>query len=69
MLGLGTYIRKFRTPVQAELALMKHYAQRQRERRGWERRYAHMQFVLRWAPVFRRHVPAAERRLMPPQAA
>lgn len=55
MLGIGTFIRRFSDPLQAERVLMDHFAQQAKARYGWDRRYAHMQFVMRWAPLFRRH--------------
>jgi hypothetical protein len=55
MLGIGKFIRRYPDPLEAELVLMHHYAVKQKALHSWDRRYAHMQFVLRWAPVFRRH--------------
>ena len=55
MTGIGTFIRRFNDPLQAERVLMQHFAQKAQSRFGWDRRYAHMQFVLHWAPLFRRH--------------
>ncbi len=60
MLGIGTFIRRFPDPLQAELILMQHFAVRKKALLGWDRRYAHMQFVLKWAPVFRRHSPGVK---------
>jgi hypothetical protein len=56
MLPIGKFIQRFRDPLQAELVLMQHFAAKKKALCGWDRRYAHMQFVLKWAPVFRRHV-------------
>lgn len=55
MLGIGKFIQRFRDPLQAELVLMQHFATKKKALYSWDRRYAHMQFVLKWAPVFRRH--------------
>jgi len=43
-------------PIQAEALLLKHYAAKQQARQHWDRRYAAMDFVMRWAPLFRRHL-------------
>ncbi len=56
MLGIGTFIRRYQDPLHAQRELMEHYAARQKERHAVDRRYAHMRFVLRWAPAFRRHI-------------
>jgi hypothetical protein len=37
------------------MVLMHHYAAKQKALYQWDRRYAHLQFVIKWAPVFRRH--------------
>jgi hypothetical protein len=55
MLGVRTFIKRFESPLQAEMALMHHYAAKQKALHGWERRYSHLQFVVKWAPVFRKH--------------
>jgi hypothetical protein len=56
MLGVGHFIRRFETPLQAEMVLMHHYAAKQKALHQWDRRYAHLQFVMKWAPLFRRHI-------------
>ena len=55
MLGVGTFIRRFESMLQAEMTLMQHYAAKQRALHAWDRRYAHLQFVIKWAPRFRLH--------------
>ena len=65
MIGIGTFIRRFESPVQAELLLMQHYAAKRKRLADWDRRYAHMQFVLKWAPVFRRHATSIMPTLTP----
>ena len=55
-MGIGTFIRRYQDPLQAQRDLMEHYATRQKERHDLDRRYAHMRFVVRWAPAFRRHL-------------
>ena len=62
MLGVGVYIRRFPDALQAEVALMNHHATKMKAVAQWDRRYAHMQFVLKWGPVFRRHVAALHKR-------
>jgi len=42
-------------PIQAEVLLLQHYAAKQQTRYHWDRRHAAMEFVVRWAPLFRRH--------------
>lgn len=56
MLGIGTFIRRYKDPLQAQRDLMEHYAARRKNIDQWDRRYAHMRFVVRWAPLFRRHI-------------
>lgn len=58
MLGISKFIQGFSDPLQAELVLMQHFAAKKKALCGWDRRYAHMQFVLKWGPVFRRHSPS-----------
>jgi hypothetical protein len=60
MLGVGKFIHRFDTPLQAEMVLMHHYAAKQKALHQWDRRYAHLQFVMKWAPLFRRHIVATE---------
>ena len=43
-------------PIRAEVLLMQHYTAKQQARYSWDRRYAAMEFVMRWAPLFRRHL-------------
>ncbi len=43
-------------PIKAEAVLLQHYAAKQQIRRRWDRRYAAMDFVMRYAPAFRRHL-------------
>ena len=43
-------------PIRAEAVLLQHYAAKQQLRRQWDRRYAAMDFVMRFAPAFRRHL-------------
>jgi hypothetical protein len=58
MLGVGRFIRRYENPLQAEIVLMHHYAAKQQALFAWDRRYAHMRFVTKWGPPFRRHIAA-----------
>jgi hypothetical protein len=56
MLSVRRLVEMVGNPIRAEVVLLEHYAAKQRVRRQWDRRYAAMDFVLRWAPLFRRHL-------------
>jgi hypothetical protein len=56
MLSIKSLVRIVGDPIRAEVVLLQHYAAKKQARDRWDRRYAAMQFVMRWAPVFRRHV-------------
>lgn len=58
MLSIRSLVKRVGNPIQAEAVLLQHYSAKQQVRYRWDRRYAAMEFVLRWAPVFRRHVPS-----------
>lgn len=66
MLGIGNFIRRYSDPLQAQRDLMEHYAYRRKNLAQWDRRYSHMRFVLRWAPLFRRHILAVQRQKSTP---
>ena len=69
MLGVKRFVQSFATPLEAEMALMNHYAAKQKALYAWERRYAHLQFVTKWAPLLRRHRAAATAAQSPDLAA
>ncbi len=56
MLGIDAFIRRAGNLFKAEALLMQHFAERRRVRFGWDRRYAEMEFGLRWDPVLHRHL-------------
>ena len=43
-------------PMRAEFLLIQHYTAKQQARYHWDRHHAAMDFVIRWAPLFRRHL-------------
>jgi hypothetical protein len=55
MLSIRKLVEQVGSPLQAEVVLLQHYTAKQQARLHWDRRYAAMEFVLRWALVFRRH--------------
>ncbi len=55
MLSIRSLIDLVGNPLRAQTVLLQHYVAKQQSRHHWDRRYAAMTFVLRWAPVFRRH--------------
>lgn len=56
MLSIKKLVSQVGDPIRAEVVLLQHYAAKQQARYHWDRRYATMDFVLRWAPLFRRHI-------------
>jgi hypothetical protein len=56
MWSVQKLVRAIGHPIQAEAVLLQHYAAKKQVRFHWDRRYAAMEFVLRWAPLFRRHL-------------
>ena len=55
MLSVRNLVQRIGDPLKAEIVLLKHYTHKQQARHQWDKRYAAMEFVLRWAPLFRRH--------------
>lgn len=56
MLGIRHFVKKIGNPLRAEIVLLQHFTDRRRVRFGWDRRYAEMEFGLRWDPIFYRHL-------------
>jgi hypothetical protein len=56
MWSVRKLVKEVGHPIQAEALLLQHYAAKKKARLNWDRRYAAMDFVLRWAPLFRRHL-------------
>ena len=43
-------------PIRAESVLMGHYTHKKALISRWDKRYAQMNFISRWAGIYRRHV-------------
>ena len=59
MWSVNKLVKRIGHPIRAEVVLLQHYTAKQQARHNWDRRYAAMQFVARWAPRFRRHLGLA----------
>lgn len=56
MWSVGKLVKRIGHPIRAEVILLQHYTAKQQARYNLDRRYAAMEFVMRWAPLFRRHL-------------
>lgn len=63
MYSVRNLVEALGDPILAEVELMKHFTSKRMLFHNWSRSYAEMEFIRRWAPLFRRHLRALARQV------